>query len=102
MVEVVVPPRSPLVGETVFPGMLRASDLGILAVRRRGRDRGNRPTELAEDDTLLLRGSWPAIESPADHRDILVVDSPDLVRHRAVPLGPGAASSSRSSGASEG
>jgi di/tricarboxylate transporter len=39
-VEAVVPPRSSLVGQTVFPGMKRAHDLVILAVQRMGRDRG--------------------------------------------------------------
>jgi di/tricarboxylate transporter len=90
VVEVVVPPRSPLVGETVFPGMLRGPDLVILAVQRVGKDRGARPTELAAGDTLLVRGAWPAIEGLADDRDVLIVDSPDLVRRHAVPLGPGA------------
>ena len=40
-VEVVVPPRSSLVGERVFPGMKRAHDLVILAVQRMGRDRAS-------------------------------------------------------------
>jgi di/tricarboxylate transporter len=85
--ELVVPPRSPLVGETVFPGMVRSSELVILAIRRLGKDRGQRPTDLAEGDTLLVHGSWGAVESLSDHGDVLVVNSPDLVRRQAVPLG---------------
>lgn len=92
VVEVVVPPRSALVGETVFPGMRRATDLVILAVQRRGRDCGPRPIELTEGDTLLLHGAWPEIESLSDDRTILVVDSPDLVRRQTLPLGPKAKS----------
>ena len=45
--ELVVPPRSPLVGETVFPGMVRSSELVILAVQRLGRDRGRQSTTLS-------------------------------------------------------
>jgi di/tricarboxylate transporter len=87
-VEVVVPPRSPLVGETVFPGMLRRNDLVILAVQRYGRDRGQQPTTLVAGDSLLLYGAWPRIDALVDDRDVLVVDSPDVVRRQAAPLGP--------------
>ncbi len=83
----VVPPRSPLVGETVFPGMARGPELVILGVRRQGVERGARPTELNEGDTLLVHGSWGAVEQLVDDRDVLVVNSPDLVRRQAVPLG---------------
>jgi di/tricarboxylate transporter len=68
--------------------MRRGSDLMILAVRRLGKELGPRPTELAEGDSLLVHGPWPTIEELADHRDILVVDNPHLVRRQAVPLGP--------------
>ncbi|HYN94956.1 MAG TPA: SLC13 family permease [Pilimelia sp.] len=88
VVEIVIPPRSPLVGETFFPGMLRGPDLVVLAVRRYGRDRGPRHTALAEGDTVLLHGTWPAIEALTDDRDVLVVDSPDLIRRQSVPMGP--------------
>ncbi len=88
VIEVVIPPRSPLVGETVFPGMLRGPDLVILAVQRLGRDRGPVNTELAVGDAMLIHGTWPAIDALVDDRDILIVDSPDLVRRQAVPLGP--------------
>jgi di/tricarboxylate transporter len=90
VVEVVVPPRSVLVGETVFRGMRRGTDLVILAVQRRGRDCGPQPIELTEGDTLLLHGAWPEIEELSNDRTILVVDSPDLVRRQTLPLGPGA------------
>ncbi len=89
--EVVVPPRSPLVGEVVFPGMVRAEDLVIVAVQRYGRDLGDRPVEVAAGDAMLVWGAWPAIEALVDDRDVLVVDSPDLMRRQAVPLGPKAA-----------
>ena len=85
--EVVVPPRSSLVGETVFPGMRREHDLLILAVRHLGRERGAGPVELAEGDALLVHGRWSALDRLTSDRDVLVVDSPDLVRRQAVPWG---------------
>jgi di/tricarboxylate transporter len=88
VVEAVVPPRSPLVGEAVFPGMLRGSELVILAVRRLGKDLGPRTVALAEGDVLLVHGAWAAVNSLVDDRDILLVDSPDLLRRQAVPMGP--------------
>lgn len=90
LAEVVVPPRSDLVGETVDPGMVTSSgDLVILAVQRKGEDRGPTATRLAVGDTLLLQGSWDALDENLDDPDVLVVDSPELVRRQAVPLGPG-------------
>ena len=85
--ELVVPPRSPLVGETMFPGMARGSELVVLAIRRRGRERGGEPTVIAEGDSILVHGSWDAVDALVEHRDVLVVNSPDLVRRQTVPLG---------------
>lgn len=90
LAEVVIPPRSGLIGETAYPGMTTSSgDLVILAIRRNGEDQGPSPTQLAVGDTLLLQGSWDALDENLDHPDVLVVDSPELVRRQAVPLGPG-------------
>jgi di/tricarboxylate transporter len=88
--EVVVPPRSALIGETVFPGMVTDSgDLVVLALQRKGEDLAGE-TELALGDTLLLQGSWGDLEYHLDDPELLVVDNPALVRRQAVPLGPGA------------
>lgn len=87
VVEVVVPPRSPLVGERVFPGMVRLGEIVILAVGHMGRDRGSRETVLTERDSLLLHGPWAIIDTLVDDRDVLVTDSPDRVRRQAVPFG---------------
>jgi di/tricarboxylate transporter len=90
LAEVVIPPRSALVGETVFPGMVTDSgDLVIMAVQRKGED-VTAETELAIGDTLLLQGSWGALEHHLDDPELLVVDRPELVRRQAVLLGPGA------------
>jgi len=86
--EVVVPPRSPLVGETSFPGQMRAADLVVLGIRRLGKDVGAASLELVAGDSLLLHGTWSSIEELVHDRDVLLVDSPDLVRRQAVPLGP--------------
>jgi len=91
VVEVVVPPRSVLTGDTVFPGMVTPSgDLVILAVQRQGEDLGPGDSVLAEGDTLLLQGSWAALDERLDDPKLLVVDSPELVRRQAVPRGAGA------------
>jgi di/tricarboxylate transporter len=90
LAEVVIPPRSALVGETVFPGMVTDSgDLVVMAVQRKGED-VTTETELAVGDTLLLQGTWGALEYHLDDPELLVVDRPELVRRQAVPLGPGA------------
>lgn len=85
--EVVVPPRSPLIGTPVFAGMVRGSDLVVLAVRRRGKELDRRTVTVTEGDVLLVHGSWAAIDTLAGDRDVLLVDSPDLVRRQGVPMG---------------
>ena len=66
------------------------------AARRRARsarDAGAHETGsvvLQAGDTLLLQGTWKALDVHLDDPDVLVVNSPELVRRQAVPLGPGA------------
>ena len=70
LAEVVIPPRSGLIGQTVFPGMVTESgDLIILAVqrarrrdRRRQRSRGRGGIVLQAGDTMLLQGTWKALD----------------------------------------
>jgi di/tricarboxylate transporter len=91
VIEVVIPPRSELVGETVSPGMTTSSgDFVVLAVQRRGEDLGPEENTLAIGDTLLVQGDWDALDKGGDDPDVLVVDPPERVRRQAVPLGPGA------------
>ena len=91
LAEIMIPPRSPLVGETAFPGMVTESgDAVVLAIQRGGEETGPRETRLAVGDTLLLQGTWDAIEAHAGDGRVLAVDSPELVRRQSVPLGPGA------------
>lgn len=86
--EVVIPPRSGLVGDTVYAGMRREHGLVILAVHRLGRSLGEGPVELAEGDALLVHGRWSALDRLHRDLDVLLVDSPDAVRRQAVPWGP--------------
>jgi hypothetical protein len=54
--EVVIPPRSALVGQTAYSGMVAESgDLVVLGVQRKGQELAGE-TKLAVGDTLLLRG----------------------------------------------
>ena len=90
LAEVVIPPRSPLIGRRFFPGMVTDSgDLVVLAIQRKGEDLPPDET-LAAGDTMLLQGSWRALEARLDPAEALTVDAPDLVRRQAVPMGAGA------------
>jgi di/tricarboxylate transporter len=90
--EVVVPPRSEIVGTTMYPGMVTASgDYVVLAIQRNGENLDSRPTRLAAGDTLLLQGAWAALDDRIERdRDVRVVDAPAAVRRQALPMGPGA------------
>lgn len=91
LAEVVVPQRSEMIGRTVFPGMVTdEEDLMVLAVQRGGAELVRPRLTLRAGDHLLLQGSWPAIERYLADPQVLVVDSPELVRSHAVPLGRGA------------
>ena len=87
LAEVVIPPRSKLVGQTVFPGMsARNGDLMVLAVQRSGENLPAEPTPLAAGYHLLLQGTWQALDKHLADPQVLVVDSPEVVRRQAVPL----------------
>jgi di/tricarboxylate transporter len=98
LAEVVIPPRSGLVGQTVFPGMVTDSgDLIVLAVQRAGAEidtgapePGRGGITLRAGDMMLLQGTWKALDVHLSDPDVLVVNSPELVRRQAVPMGPGA------------
>jgi len=98
LAEVVIPPRSGLIGQTMFPGMVTDSgDLIVLAVQRAGSSTdavnskaGSGGVALRPGDTMLLQGTWKALDLHLSDPDVLVVNSPELVRRQAVPLGPGA------------
>ncbi|MFO1210761.1 MAG: SLC13 family permease [Amaricoccus sp.] len=89
LAEVLVPPRSPLIGDRLFPGMVTPSgDLVVLAVQRGGADlTAGEP--LAAGDMLLLQGTWQALDRHLAPPEVVVVNSPDLVRRQALPMGPG-------------
>ncbi|MEX1281290.1 MAG: SLC13 family permease [Acidimicrobiia bacterium] len=90
VVEVVVPPRSEILGEHLVPGMTTESgDFVVLAVQRQGRDVGFDGARLAVGDTILLQGTWDALDRGFDPAEVLVVDEPATVRRQAVPMGPG-------------
>jgi len=89
--EVVVPPRSPLIGQSVFPGMVTDSgELVVLSAQRRGQVPAVSELVLEPGDTLLLEGSWHALDEQLADDEVLVVDSPAAVRRQVVALGPGA------------
>lgn len=99
LAEVVVKPRSKLVGAVMSPGTVTENgQLVVVAIQRNGEDLGGAHTHegdtspgvtLQAGDHLLLQGSWPALERMSSDPDIMLVDSPGAVRRQAVPLGPG-------------
>ncbi|HEY9347983.1 MAG TPA: SLC13 family permease, partial [Inquilinus sp.] len=98
LAEVVIPPRSGLIGERVFPGMVTDSgDLIVLAVQRAGAEiaaaNANKDSGgivLQAGDNMLLQGTWKALDVHLNDPDVLIVSSPEMVRRQAVPMGPGA------------
>jgi di/tricarboxylate transporter len=89
LAEVVVPPRSPLIGERFFPGMVTESgDLVVLGIQRQGQDL-DAGEVLAQGDTMLLQGSWAALDKRLEPSEVIVVNAPEDVRRQAVAMGEG-------------
>ncbi|MCR2783343.1 MULTISPECIES: SLC13 family permease [unclassified Microbacterium] len=96
--EVLVAPRSSLIGRRVWPGMTtREEDLVILAARH-GRAEGQNASRgsggvgqltLQAGDALLVQGPWAALERYTHSPDVIAVTPPHALR-RTVPLGRGA------------
>ncbi|MGB4778968.1 SLC13 family permease [Microbacterium sp.] len=96
--EVLVAPRSTLIGRTVYAGMTtRDENLVILAVRR-GEDEGPNAShgagvagslQLRAGDAVLVQGPWAALTTYTQSPDVIAVTPPQTLQ-RAVPLGRGA------------
>jgi di/tricarboxylate transporter len=88
LAEVVIPQRSKLIGQAMFPGMCTEDgNLMVLAVQRGDDEMHQAPVELRAGDHLLLQGTWKALDSYLSDPEVLVVDSPEVVKRQAVPLG---------------
>jgi hypothetical protein len=86
--EVLIPPRSSLIGDAMFPEMITPSgDLMVLAIQRRGENLQTSETTLAAGDTLLLQGNWAALDEHLRDPDVVLVNQPDLVRRQTVEFG---------------
>jgi di/tricarboxylate transporter len=67
-----------------------SGDLVIIAVQRQGEEVEDSKIELKAGDTLLLQGTWKALDIRLNDPQVLVVNAPDVVRRQAVPLAVGA------------
>jgi di/tricarboxylate transporter len=91
LAEVVIPLRSNMIGQSVFPGMITEDgDLMVLALQRGGVEMRQEPVVLRAGDHLLLQGTWKALDQYLSDPKVLVVDSPEVVQKQAVALGQGA------------
>ena len=94
--EVMIAPRSRLIGRTVYAGMTtRDENLVILGVRR-GDVHADEVTgahsgelTLRAGDAVLVQGPWAALERYVRSSDVIAVIPPQTLQ-RAVPLGRGA------------
>ena len=85
LAEVVIPPRSALIGEVAFPGMVTESgELVVVAIQRGGEELAR--TTLQVGDVLLLQGTWGALDANTADPNVLVVDAPSTIRRQAAPL----------------
>ncbi|MFC8682870.1 SLC13 family permease [Microbacterium ureisolvens] len=88
--EVVVAPRSPLIGKRLCVGMTTpAGDLVVLAARRGEEHLKDAEFVVQAGDALLLQGAWDDLSRKVSGSSVLAVDDPAQLR-RSIPLGKGA------------
>jgi di/tricarboxylate transporter len=88
VIEALIPPRSRFIGVEISPGSVIAGSLVVLAVQREGSDEAGQVT-LETGDVLLLEGPWAALDTAEQDNELLVVNTPDMLRRQAVPRGKG-------------
>lgn len=87
--EVVVAPRSSLIGETFAPGMSTPSgDLVLLAATRAGEPIAAQEFQARAGDVLLLQGAWDDLARHTSDGRVIPVNQPNALR-REIPLGKG-------------
>ncbi|AWB86170.1 SLC13 family permease [Mycetocola zhujimingii] len=94
VLEVLIAPRSSLIGRSVRAGMrTRDEDLVILALNRPGEGTGleanGEALTLRAGDSVLVQGPWEALHRYVSSPDVIAVTSPRSLQ-RGVPLGRGA------------
>lgn len=98
VLEVLVSPRSTLIGRNVCAGMTTRDESLVILGLRRGEEEGpnsSRGTAVAGSmtlqagDAVLVQGPWDALERYAASTDVIAVTAPQSMQ-RAVPLGRGA------------
>jgi di/tricarboxylate transporter len=88
VIEALIPPRSRFIGVEISPGSVIAGGLVVLAVQREGSDEAGQ-ISLETGDVLLLEGPWAVLDAAEQDNELLVVNTPDLLRRQAVPRGKG-------------
>lgn len=96
VVEVLIAPRSTLIGRTVSPGMTTRDEHLVVVALRRGSDPSSAPDPatpagaltLRPGDAVLVRGPWDALHRYTRSPDVIAVESSARLQ-RSVPLGRG-------------
>lgn len=85
--EAMIPPRSPFIGDSVFPGMRTEDGALIITAIHRAGEHITDATKLRAGDVLLMHGSWEELERRAADPRLLTVDAPLAIRRQAAGLG---------------
>ena len=93
VVEVLIAPRSTLIGRQVSPGMTTRDENLVVVALRRASDSptGSSPSvplPLQAGDSVLVRGPWDALHRYTQSPDVIAVEASQRLQ-RSVPLGAG-------------
>ncbi|MCP2264389.1 SLC13 family permease [Promicromonospora thailandica] len=93
VVEVLIAPRSTLIGRRVSPGMTTRDENLVVVALRRATDTASgssssAPLPLQAGDSVLVRGPWDALHRYTQSPDVIAVEASQRLQ-RSVPLGAG-------------
>ncbi len=90
LAEIIIAPRSEYAGQTLEESRFSEKNkLQVVSIRRNGRVLPDRKSRIRFGDSLLVRGTWAAVEKiRSEERNFVVVGNPEIMARQVVELTP--------------
>ena len=90
LAEIIIAPRSEYAGQTLEESRFSEKNkLQVVSIRRNGRVLPDRKSRIRFGDSLLVRGTWAAVEKiRGEERNFVVVGNPEIMARQVVELTP--------------
>ena len=90
LAEIIIAPRSEYAGQTLEKSRFSEKNkLQVVSIRRNGKVLPDRKSPIRFGDSLLVRGTWAAVEKlRSEERNFVVVGNPEIMARQVVELTP--------------